>query len=113
MPTPSYVKLATATMLVKRSPAVTDDGKIAAPEVVAELLVTPPDTMDASWILGYGIQNPHSMWVVYYEGDFSFFKSDRLEIDNIEYNIRNLRIFPDYRDPANTSYEIVIEKPEQ
>ena len=111
MTTPSYNKLATSTAIVMRSPGVVD-GKVGPRTQVASFAICPPDTMDASAVLGFGIQNPHSAWVVYYEGTFEFHKADQLIIDGTTYNLRNIRRFPHYRKSGNLSFELVIEKPE-
>lgn len=113
MSTPSYDKFATETVEVWRSPAPDADGKVGAQTQIATLTTLPPDTMDASAVLGFGIQNPHSAWVLYYEGSFEFKKGDKLEINGIKYQLRNMRKFPDYRHEDNTSWELVIELPEQ
>lgn len=112
MTTPSYNKLATSTAIIMRSPPMGADGKMGPMTQAGTLLITPPDTMDASAILGFGIQNPHSAWVVYYEGSFDFHKGDKFIIDGITYQMRNIRKFPNYRKTGNSSYEIVIELPE-
>ena len=112
MTTPSYNRFATASVEVYRSPAPDADGKVGDRVLVDTIMALPPDTMDASAILGFGIQNPHSAWVLYYEGSFEFKKGDRLIIDGVEHQLRNIRKFVNYRDPNNTSWELVIELPE-
>lgn len=112
MTTPSYNRFATATVEVWRSPAPDAEGKIGPRVLVDTIQTLPPDTMDASAILGFGIQNPHNAWTLYYEGTFEFKKGDRLHVDGVEHQLRNIRKFPDYRNPGNTSWELVIELPE-
>lgn len=112
MGTTSFNKLATRTATIKRTGAFVD-GKKSEGETQFEFPCTPLDTMDASTLFGYGIQNPHSVWVIYAEGDYEFHKSDVVIYEEQEYKVRNIRIFPDFKKPDNTSYELVLEIPEK
>ncbi len=107
----SFQKLATETGTVKRTGAFVD-GKKSQGTTQFEFPCTPLDTMDASAIFGYGIQNPHSVAVIHAEGSFSFHKSDIIILENVEYKIRNIRKFVNYRKPGIHSFEIVLEIPE-
>lgn len=108
MTTASFTKLATSTAVIYRNPEIVD-GKRGPKDYVATILVTPPDTMDATIGFGFGLSYPHNMWTTYYEGTIDLQYGDELVIDEVSYKIKNIRKFPNFKKSDNTSYEIVIE----
>ena len=69
-----------------------------------------PDSMDADILLGYGINDPHSVWLIMFEGKFEILPEYVVEIAGVDHTIRNVRPFPNFKKNKNTSYEVLIQR---